>query len=171
MVLHSGFPEIPPPLFMNGYSKPSGSLLHHWVLEKDTSVLRSLCFFGTPFGLSQSNLSYAACPEDPELLATSRDPSLVLNSLWSSKLGRLGLFFLPFVSWALRPILSWILGSESFGLTILFPCGGLNPFIITFHGVGPSCYFFGPWCYDFLDLNTRLLLIMFISYLLYVCVF
>ena len=49
-----------------------------WVF-KDTSVLRSLCFFGTPFELSQSNLSCVVCPEDPELLAASRDPGPVLN--------------------------------------------------------------------------------------------
>ena len=50
----------------------------HWVF-KDTFVLRSLCFFGTPFELSQSNLSCVVCPEDPELLAASRDPGPVLN--------------------------------------------------------------------------------------------
>ena len=52
IVLHSGFPKVPPPLFMNCYSKPSGSPLRHWVHEKDTYVLRSLCFFGTLFELS-----------------------------------------------------------------------------------------------------------------------
>ena len=65
---------------MNGYSKPSGSPLRHWVLEKDTSVLLSLCFFGTPFDQSQSHLSYVARPEDLEPLVASGDPSPVLST-------------------------------------------------------------------------------------------
>ena len=64
---------------MNGYSKPSDSPLCHWVLEKDTSVLRSLCFFGTPFELSQSHLSCVAHPEDLEPLAAFGDPGPVLS--------------------------------------------------------------------------------------------
>ena len=64
---------------MNGYSKPYGSLLRHWVLEKDTSVIRSLCFFGTPFELSQFHLNCVARPEDLKPLAASRDPDPVLS--------------------------------------------------------------------------------------------
>ena len=99
IVLHSGFPEVPPPLFMNGYSKPSGSPLRHWVLEKDTSVLLSLCFFGTPFDQSQSHLSYVARPEDLEPLVASGDPSPVISTglsliLWSWQARPFLFFFL-----------------------------------------------------------------------------
>ena len=39
IVLHYGFPEVPLPSFMNGYSKPSVSLLHHWVLRTHLSFV------------------------------------------------------------------------------------------------------------------------------------
>ena len=79
IVLCFEFPDVLPPLFMDGYSKPFGSLLRHWVLEKDTSVLHSLYFFGTPFELSQSHLNCVARPENLEPLAASRDPDPVLS--------------------------------------------------------------------------------------------
>ena len=113
-------------------------------------------FHGTPFELSPSHFNCATRPEDPKPLAASGDLGLVLSTrlfFYPLILAGWAFLFLPFVSWALRPVPSWILGLKSFGLTILFPCSELNLFIITFHEVGPLYYFFRPWCYDFLDLN------------------
>ena len=107
-----------------------------------------LVFRGTLLELSQSHFNCVACLEDPKPLVASGDldpiHSTGLFLFYPLILASWAFFFLPFVSWALRPIPSWILGFKSFGLAILFPCGGLNLFNITFHGIGPSCYFFGP---------------------------
>ena len=126
------------------------------MLKKDTSVLCFLCVFGTPFELSQSNLSCVARPKDIEPLAASEDLSPVLSTGLS----------LILLSCQARPFLSslcfmgpkafsWILGFKSFGLTMLFPCGELNLFIITFHGVDQLCYLFGPWCLWFFRPQQR----------------
>ena len=157
------FPEVPPPF------------VHEWLLQAfwfPTALLGAweghICpsflvfFFVLPLSCPNPILAVLHASR----ISSSWQPLGIpaqffpLGSLWSSDLGKLGLFFLPFVSWALRPFLSWILGIKSFGLTILFPCGELNPFIITFHGVDPLCYFFEPWCYEFLYLNNHLLFIV-----------
>ena len=146
IVLHSGFPEVPPLLFMNGYFMPSDSLLYHWVLENDISILRSLCLLVLP--LSCLNLASAVLriPGISSLWQPLRilTQPFLLDSPQSPNLGRLSFSFRGF--WA-----SNLLGLPSFLL-----CGEFIPFMITCHGVGPLCYFFGPWFHDFLDLNIFL---------------
>ena len=122
----------------------------------------SCVFFGTSFELSQSHLSCAACLKDLELLAASGDPSLVLST---------GLSLILW-SWQARPFLSslYFMGPKAFpfmdfGLQIFwayhpFPLWRAQPFYHYFHGVDPLCYFFGPWCYEFLYLNNHLLFIV-----------
>ena len=122
------------------------------------SVLRFLCFLVLFWTFSLS--SYLCCT-----LRGSRAP----GTLWASRVSSFqwilsfhplilagwAFFFLPFVSWVLKPVPSWILGFKSFGLAILF---------FFFLVVGPTflillsmklahCAIFGPWHYDFLGLN------------------
>ena len=96
--------------------------------------------FGTSSKLSPFYLNCAVRPKDPKPLAALGDPGLALSMDPSQffDLGRLSLF------------LPWI-----FGHTILFLCGEFIPFMITCHEVGPLCYFLGPRCHDFFDLNNR----------------
>ena len=143
MVLFSGFPEVPT------FCSWIVTLQTFWFLAALLGAWKGhiyssfLVFCGTPFELSQSHFSCAARPEDPESLAASGylDPVLSLDSLHFWFWIGWAFFFPPFVSWALRPVLSWVLDFKSFGLIILFPCGELNLFNITFYGVGPLCYF------------------------------
>ena len=120
--------------------------------------------FGSPFELFQSHFGCVAHPKDPGPLAVSRISAqfFLLNSFLSSNLGRLGLFFfLPFVSWALKPAPSWILGFKSFRPTILCFCE-LNPFsIFYFPWSWPKVLFLWALCYDFLNLNKTQLYIIF----------
>ena len=74
-------------------------------------------FLGTLFELSQSYPSCVARPEDPKLLAASGYPGPILPTglsliFWSWQVGLFS--FLPSISWALRPVLSWVLGFKSF---------------------------------------------------------
>ena len=99
---------------MNGYFKPSGSLLRHWVLEKDTSVLHSLCFFGTPFW---------AVSIPPQLCCTSWG-SQAIGNLWRSRPSSLHwTFFDPL-----------ILAGWAFSLFPLFH----GPYGLSFHGFWAS---------------------------------
>ena len=77
IVLHSVFLEVPPPLFTNGYFMPFDSLLYHWVLKKDMSVLHSLCFFGTSF--EPSTLAMLCVLGISTLWQLLRDPGLALS--------------------------------------------------------------------------------------------
>ena len=144
IVLPFGFSEIPPPLFTNGYFTPSDSLLYHWVLETDISVLHSLHLFGTPFELSQSYLSCSVCPRDPEPLATSGDPDPAFV---------VGLPSIP-CSWQAKLFLSWVLGFKSFGLTIFFSLWWIHPFYDYLSWGWPIALFLWALVSWFLDLNT-----------------
>ena len=109
------------------------------------------CASWCSFELSPSHPSCVACLEDLEPLATFGYPRLVLSTgflliFWSWQ--AVPIFFSSLCLF-LRPILSWVLGFRSFGLTIIFPCDELNHFDITFYGVGLLCYFF--W-----DLGVRI---------------
>ena len=92
-------------------------------------------FLGTLFELSKSYPNFVALPEDLELLAASGylGPILTIGlSFDFSILAGWASFFLPFVSWARRPIPSWVLGLNLFNgfrPTILFSCCELKPFI------------------------------------------
>ena len=52
VVLLSRFPEVPTSCSWIVSPKLFESFLHHWVANKDVSVLHSLCFLGTSFELS-----------------------------------------------------------------------------------------------------------------------
>lgn len=109
-----------------------------------------LVFLGGLFELCQSHPSYAARPKDPEPLAVSSILAQLFpsNFLWFSDLDKLGIFsFLPFVSWALRPVLLWVLGFKSF-FNGLGPSFSLVLSSTLLYGVHPLFYF-RPWCYNF----------------------
>ena len=158
MVLLPGFPKVPT------FCSRVVALHAFWFFAASLSAWEGhichtfLMFRGTPLELSQSHFNCDARLKDPEPLAASGDLGPVRSTglflFYPLILASWTFFFLSFVSWALRPVPSWIFGFKSSGLAILCPCGGLNLFNITFHGIGPLCCFFGPWCYDFLDLNT-----------------
>ena len=77
-----------------------------------------------------------------------------LDFLWSSDLGRLGLSFLPFVSWALRPFhgfwASNLLGLPSFPLVVSSTLLSLLSIRLTHCAI-----YLGLGVYDFLDLNRE----------------
>ena len=125
-------------------SKPSGSLLHHCVLEKDISVLRFLLFLVPLLSCLNLTLATLHIPGISGPVLSTR-LSLVLWS-WQAR----PFYFFPLFHGLLKPALSWILGFKSFGPTILF-FRELNPFLILL-SMGLA-HFFGPCVIIFLDLN------------------
>ena len=81
-----GYPKYQPFACELLLFKPSGSLLHHCVFEKDIYVLRFLCFL-VPFS-SVSIPFWLRCTSQG-----SQAQFFLLDSLWSSDLGGLGSFF------------------------------------------------------------------------------
>ena len=134
-----GYPKYQPFAYESLLSKPSGSLLHHCVFEKDISVLRFLCFL-VPF-LSCLNPTLAA-------LHVLRILSLVLSTgLCESALILAGwaLFFLPSISWDLKTYPFMDFGLQIFWVYHPFLLWAQPLFNFTFHGVGPMCHdFFRP---------------------------
>ena len=81
-------------------------------------------FLGAFFELSQSQPSCVARPEDPELLAAFRYPGPILPTrlsliFWSWQVGLFS--FLSSISWALRPVLLWVLGFKFFLMDLGHP--------------------------------------------------
>ena len=80
-----------------------------WLIE--TYLLSFLVFLGTPFELSWSHPGFVAHPEYPEPLVVLGYPGLILTTGLPSDFLTLAdwtSFLLPFVSWILRPIYSWV---------------------------------------------------------------
>ena len=106
MVLHSGFPEGPLAHELL-FSKLSGCFLHHWMANRYVSILVPCVSWHSFWAILIS--SWLCCtsqgsraPGYSSPILTTRLPSDFLTLAdWTS-------FLLPFVSWILRPIYSWV---------------------------------------------------------------
>ena len=124
IVLLSGLPEVPTLylwiVILQAFWFLSTSLDDwEWCIYPSFFV-----FLGTLFELSQSYPSCVARPEDPELLVAFRYPGPILPTrlsliFWSWQVGLFS--FLSSISWALRPVLLWVLGFKFFLMDLGHP--------------------------------------------------